>query len=66
MTFKNCAPFTKCITKNGGTTIEDAADLDFVMPMYNLSEYGLSYSDMKDSLWFYSKDESNTFNADIA
>ena len=37
--FKNCAPFTKCITKIDGTTIDDAKDLDLVMPMYNLIEY---------------------------
>ena len=29
--FKNCAPFTKCITKIDGTAIDDAADLDLVM-----------------------------------
>ena len=34
--FKNCAPFIKCITKNDGTTIDDAKDLDLVMPRYNL------------------------------
>ena len=37
--FKYCAPFIKGITKNGGTTIDDAEDLDLVMPMYNLIEY---------------------------
>ena len=37
--FKNRAPFTKCITKIDGTTIDDAEDLDLVMPMYNLIEY---------------------------
>ena len=31
--FKNCAPFTKCITKIDGTTIDDAEDLDLVVPM---------------------------------
>ena len=36
--FKTCAPFTKCITKIHGTTIDDAKDLDLVMPMYNLIE----------------------------
>ena len=36
--FKNCAPFTKCITIDG-TTVDDAEDLDLVMPMYNLLEY---------------------------
>ena len=33
--FKNCAPFTKFITKIGGTTIDDAGYLDLVKPMYN-------------------------------
>ena len=32
--FKNCAPFFKCITKIDETTIEDAEDLDLVIPMY--------------------------------
>ena len=36
--FRNCAPFTKCIIKNGGTTTGDAADLDLVMPKYKLIE----------------------------
>ena len=34
--FKNCAPFTKCITKIERTIIDYAEDLDVVMPMYNL------------------------------
>ena len=38
VSFKNCATFTKCITKIDGTTIDDAKDLDLVMPKYNLIE----------------------------
>ena len=34
--FKNCAPYAKCITNIDGTTIDDAENLDLVMPMYNL------------------------------
>ena len=34
--------------------------------MYNLLEYSSNYSDTKGSLWFYSKDKSTAFNADIA
>ena len=34
--FKNCPPFSKRISKNDGTTIDDAEKLDLVMPMYNL------------------------------
>ena len=64
--FKNCAPFTKCITKIDGTTIDDAEDSDLVMPMYNSIEYSSNYSERTGSLWFYSKDEAASFNADIA
>ena len=38
------APFIKCITKIDGTAIDDAEDLDLVMPMYNLLEYSSNYS----------------------
>ena len=36
---KNNAPFVSCITRINGKLIEDADDLDIVMPMYNLLEY---------------------------
>ena len=36
---KNNAPFISCITKINNELIEDAEDLDIVMPMYNLLEY---------------------------
>ena len=36
------------------------------MLMYSLLDYSSSCSDTTGSLWFYSKDESTTFNADIA
>ena len=63
--FKNCALFTKCITKVDGATIDDDEDLDLIMPMYNLIEYSSNYSETTGSLWFYSKDEATDFNADI-
>ena len=33
--------------------------------MYNLIEYSSNYSETRESLWFYSKDEASNFNADI-
>ena len=36
---KNKAPFVSCMTKINNEFIEDADDLDIVMPMYNLLEY---------------------------
>ena len=37
--FKNCAPFTSCITKINNTRVDYAEDIDKVIPMYNLTEY---------------------------
>ena len=36
VTFKNCAPFTKCISRINNTDIDTARDIDIVMPVYNL------------------------------
>ena len=36
LAFKNNAPFNSCITKINNTLIDNAEDLDIVMPMYNL------------------------------
>ena len=40
---KNNAPFISCITRINGELIEDAENLDIVMPMYNLLEYSKNY-----------------------
>ena len=40
---KNNAPFISCISKINNELIEDAHDLDIVMPMYNLLEYSKNY-----------------------
>ena len=37
--FKNCAPFTNCISEINNTQIGNAKDIDIIMPMYNLIEY---------------------------
>ena len=36
--FKNCAPFTNCISEINNTQVGNAKDIDIVMPMYNLIE----------------------------
>ena len=59
VTFKNCAPFTKCINRINNTEIDNAKDIDIVMPMYNLIEYSDNYSKTSGSLWQYSKDDPN-------
>ena len=57
--FKNCAPFTKCISRINNTDIDNAHDIDIVMPMYNLIEYSDNYSKTSGSLWQYYKDDPN-------
>ena len=37
--FKNCAPFTDCISKINNTQVDNAKDIDIAMPMYNLVEH---------------------------
>ena len=54
--FKNCAPFTNCISEINNTQIDNAKDIDIVMPMYNLIEYSDNYAKSTGSLWQYCKD----------
>ena len=69
---KNNAPFVSCITKNNGELIEDAEDLDILMPMYNLLEYSKNYRKTIGSFYNYYRDElggnannnDNTVNSD--
>ena len=57
--FKNFAPFTKCISRINNTDIDNAQDIDIVMPMYNLIEYSDNDSKTSGSLWQYYKDDPN-------
>ena len=62
--FKNCAPFTNCISDINNTQIDNAKDIFIVMPMYNLIEYSDNYSKTSGSLWQYYRDETNDNLAD--
>ena len=42
MVFKNCTPFTDWISGINNTQLDDAKDIDVVIPMYNLIEYSYS------------------------
>ena len=57
MVFKSNAPFINCISKINGVKIDNAEDLDVVMPMYNLFEYSKNYRKTTGSLWNYYRDE---------
>ena len=65
--FKNKEPFINCISKTNGGKINNAEDLDIVMPMYNLLEYSKSYRKTTGGLWNYYRDEPNdplSFNSE--
>ena len=48
--FKNCAPFTNCISEINNTQVDNAKDIDIVMPTYNLIEYSDNYAKTSGSL----------------
>ena len=60
LALKNNAPFFSCISKLNGTLIDNAEDLDIVMPMHNLLEYSKNYRKTSGSLWNYYRDEPNS------
>ena len=55
--FKSCTPFTDCMSEISNTQIENAKDLDIVMPMFNLIKYNHNYSKPYGTLWQYYRDE---------
>ena len=57
--FKNYTPFTKSIRKINDTEIDNAQDIDIVMPMFNLIEYSDNNWKTSGSLWQYYKEEPN-------
>ena len=59
---KNNAPFVSCITRINGELMEDADDLDIIMPMYNLLEYSKNYRKAIGSLYNYYRDELTNDN----
>ena len=54
---KDNAPFVSCIARINNELIENANDLDIVMPMYNLLEYNKNYRKTIGSLYNYYRDE---------
>ena len=57
--FKNNTSFVNCTSKINGIKIDNAEDLDVVMPMYNLLEYSKNYRKTAGSLWNYYRDKPN-------
>ena len=47
--FKNCAPFTNCISEINNTQLGNAKYIDVLIPIYNLTEYSSNYSNTPES-----------------
>ena len=60
LAFKNNSPFISCISKTNNTLIDNAEDLDIVMPTFNLIEYSKNYRKTTGNLWNYYRDEPNS------
>ena len=54
--FKNCTQFTDCIFEIKNTQVDNAKQIDIVMPMHNLIEYSNNYSKTSGCLWQNYKD----------
>ena len=57
--FKNCVPFTDCISETNNTQIDNATYLDVVMWMHSLVEYRNNYLKTSASLWQYYRNDPN-------
>ena len=51
LAFKNNVPFTNCVSKIHNILIDNAEEIDVVMPMYNFLEYSKNYRKTTGSLW---------------
>ena len=58
--FKNNAPFISCISKIINRLIDNATNLDILMPIYSLLEYCKNYSKTTGRLRNYHRDEPNS------
>ena len=60
LALKNSSPFFNCILKVNGNLIEDAQDLDVVMPLYNLLYYSKNFRKTTAFFWNYYHDMPNS------
>ena len=56
VSFKNSAPFLNCTLRINSPLIEDAQNLDIVIPIYNLLYYSKNFRKTTGSFWNYYPD----------
>ena len=55
--FKNCSPFTDCISEINNKEIDYAKDIDILIRIYTLIKYNDNYSKTFGRLWQYYRDD---------
>ena len=55
--FRNSALFTYCLSSKNKTQIENAKDIDGLVPVYNLTQYNDNYLKTLGGLWENYRDE---------
>ena len=60
--FKNCTLFTDCISEINNLQIHNSNNIDVVMPIYNLIQYGDNYSKTLGRYYKYASNTSSTIN----
>ena len=59
VSFRICAPFTRCVTHINDEHVEKAQNLDIIMSMHKLIEYSDNYSDQSGSLHQFKRSPMN-------
>ena len=62
--FKNCAPFTDCITELNSAKVANKRNLDVVLPIYSFIEYSDNSSNTSGSLYQLCRDKPNNIMTD--
>ena len=60
--FKNCVPFTDCMSEGKNTEVDNGKNIDVVKSVYNVIEFRYNYSKTSRSLWLYCRDEPTIDN----
>ena len=64
VSFKNCAPFSRCVTHINDEHVETAENLDIIMNLYNLHEYSDNYQFKRDEFPMNDAGNPNNFALD--
>ena len=63
--FKHCVRFTDSMSEINNAQVDNAKDIDIVIPIYNLVEFSDNYSQTSRSLWQYYRVEPVLTDAGI-